>query len=76
MMFGGVDEERIVLSTKVPFRFGFTSGRRPARTPAKVSPAIQNTLIEGNNSEAEALMERQLHLPGARFRRRYCTQPV
>jgi len=54
MMFGGVDEERIVLNESSVWSGSRQDADRPAAY--KVLPEIQKLLLEGKNPEAEALV--------------------
>ena len=54
MMFGGVDEERIVLNENSVWSGSPQNADRPEAY--KVLPQIQELLLEGKNSEAEALV--------------------
>src|ERR1700687_2524330 len=54
MMFGGVDEERIVLNESSVWSGSRQDADRP--DAYKVLPQIQKLLLEGKNSEAEALV--------------------
>src|SRR6266478_4828608 len=54
MMFGGVDEERIVLNESSVWSGSRQDADRP--DAYKVLPEIQRLLLEGKNSEAEALV--------------------
>src|ERR1700685_2932296 len=54
MMFGGVDEERIVLNESSVWLGSRQDADRPEA--CKVLPEIQKLLIEGRNSEAETLV--------------------
>src|SRR6267142_808435 len=54
MMFGGVDEERIVLNENSVWSGSRQDADRP--DAYKALPAIQKLLLEGTNSEAEALV--------------------
>ena len=54
MMFGGVDEERIVLNESSVWSGSRQDADRP--DAYKVLPAIQKLLLEGKNPEAEALV--------------------
>ena len=54
MMFGGVDEERIVLNESSVWSGSRQDADRP--DAYKVLPEIQKLLLAGNNSEAEALV--------------------
>jgi alpha-L-fucosidase 2 len=54
MMFGGVDEERIVLNESSVWSGSRQDADRPEAY--KVLPEIQRLLLEGKNSEAEALV--------------------
>jgi alpha-L-fucosidase 2 len=54
MMFGGVDEERIVLNESSVWSGSRQDADRPEA--CKVLPEIQKLLLEGRNSEAEALV--------------------
>ncbi len=54
MMFGGVDEERIVLNESSVWSGSRQDADRPGAS--KVLPEIQKLLLEGRNSEAEALV--------------------
>ncbi len=54
MMFGGIDEERIVLNESSVWSGSHQDADRP--DAYKVLPQIQKQLLEGKNSEAEALM--------------------
>ncbi len=63
MMFGGVDEERIVLNESSVWSGSRQNADRP--DAYKVLPAIQKLLAEGNNSEAEALMNAKFTCQGS-----------
>src|SRR6266567_1383192 len=54
MMFGGVDEERIVLNESSVWSGSRQDADRP--DAYKVLPEIQKLLLEGKNPEAEALV--------------------
>src|SRR5258706_6156525 len=54
MMFGGVDDERIVLNESSVWSGSPQDADRP--DAYKVLPEIQKLLLEGNNPEAEALV--------------------
>src|SRR5204863_5993152 len=54
MMFGGVNDERIVLNESSVWSGSRQNADRPGAY--KVLPQIQKLLLEGNNSGAEALM--------------------
>src|SRR5258708_30525391 len=54
MMFGGVDEERIVLNESSVWSGSRQDADRP--DAYKVLPEIRRLLLEGRNPEAEALM--------------------
>src|SRR6266403_2254691 len=54
MMFGGVNEERIVLNESSVWSGSRQDADRP--DAYKALPAIQRLLLEGKNSEAEALV--------------------
>src|SRR5881628_2106834 len=54
MMFGGVDEERIVLNESSVWSGSRQEADRPGAN--KVLPEIRRLLIEGKNVEAEALV--------------------
>src|SRR4051812_40069664 len=54
MMFGGVDEERIVLNENSVWSGSRQDADRP--DAYKALPEIQRLLLEGKNSEAEALV--------------------
>jgi alpha-L-fucosidase 2 len=54
MMFGGVDEERIVLNESSVWSGSLQDADRP--DACKVLPEIQKLLLEGKNPEAEALV--------------------
>ena len=54
MMFGGVDEERIVLNESSVWSGSRQDADRP--DAYKVLPEIQKLLLEGKNREAEALV--------------------
>src|SRR6266478_2801518 len=54
MMFGGVDEERIVLNESSVWSGSRQDADRPGAN--KVLPEIRRLLIEGKNVEAEALV--------------------
>src|ERR1700722_2456611 len=54
MMFGGVDDERIVLNESSVWSGSFQDADRP--DAYKVLPEIQKLLLEGQNPEAEALV--------------------
>src|SRR5260221_13385330 len=54
MMFGGVNEERIVLNESSVWSGSRQDADRP--DAYKVLPEIQRLLLEGKNSEAEALV--------------------
>ncbi len=54
MMFGGVDEERIVLNESSVWSGSRQNADRPGAS--KVLPEIRRLLIEGKNTEAEALV--------------------
>src|SRR5882724_6530185 len=62
MMFGGVDEERIVLNESSVW----SGSRQDADQPEayKVLPEIQKLLLEGKNVEAEALMSEKFICKG------------
>jgi alpha-L-fucosidase 2 len=62
MMFGGVDEERIVLNENSVWSGSRQNADRPGAY--KVLPAIQKLLLEGKNSEAEALVNSQFICQG------------
>src|SRR5712692_9882532 len=53
MMFGGVDDERIVLNESSVWSGSRQDADRP--DAYKVLPTIQKLLLEGKNPEAEAL---------------------
>lgn len=55
MMFGGVDEERIVLNESSVWSGSRQDADRP--DAYKVLPEIQKLLLEGKNPEAEALVD-------------------
>src|SRR6266542_3425461 len=57
MMFGGVDEERIVLNENSVWSGSRQDADRP--DAYKALPAIQKLLLEGKNSQAEALVNAQ-----------------
>src|SRR5882672_4341345 len=54
MMFGGVDEERIVLNESSVWSGSRQDADRPGAN--KVLPEIRRLLLEGKNAEAEALV--------------------
>jgi len=54
MMFGGVDEERIVLNESSVWSGSRQNADRPGAS--KVLPEIRRLLLEGKNAEAEALV--------------------
>src|SRR5947208_6616669 len=62
MMFGGVDEERIVLNENSVWSGSRQDADRP--DAYKVLPAIQKLLLEGKNSQAEALVNAQFVCKG------------
>src|SRR5437868_1070580 len=62
MMFGGVDEERIVLNENSVWSGSRQDADRPGAY--KALPAIQKLLLEGKNSEAEALVNAQFVCQG------------
>src|SRR5579864_1924861 len=57
MMFGGVDEERIVLNENSVWSGSHQDADRP--DAYKALPEIQRLLLEGRNSQAEALVNAQ-----------------
>src|SRR5206468_4141434 len=62
MMFGGVDEERIVLNENSVWSGSRQDADRP--DAYKALPAIQKLLLEGKNSQAEALVNAQFLCKG------------
>src|SRR5437763_996688 len=62
MMFGGVDEERIVLNENSVWSGSRQDADRP--DAYKALPAIQKLLLEGKNSQAEALVNAQFVCKG------------
>ena len=62
MMFGGVDEERIVLNENSVWSGSRQDADRP--DAYKALPAIQRLLLEGKNSQAEALVNAQFVCQG------------
>jgi alpha-L-fucosidase 2 len=62
MMFGGVNEERIVLNESSVWSGSRQDADRP--DAYKALPAIQRLLLEGKNSEAEALVNAQFVCKG------------
>ena len=62
MMFGGVNEERIVLNESSVWSGSPQNADRP--DAYKVLPEIQNLLLKGKNPEAEALVNARISLPG------------
>src|SRR2546423_10683813 len=62
MMFGGVDEERIVLNENSVWSGSRQDADRPEAY--KQLPAIQKLLLEGENSQAEAFVTAQLVCKG------------
>ena len=62
MMFGGVNEERIVLNESSVWSGSRQDADRP--DAYKALPAIQRLLLEGKNSEAEALVNAQFICQG------------
>ena len=66
MVFGGVDEERIVLNESSVWSGSPEDADRPDATRRCRKSA--GCLLEGKNAEAENLVDAQLHLPGHRLR--------
>jgi alpha-L-fucosidase 2 len=62
MMFGGVDEERIVLNENSVWSGSRQNADRPQAY--KALPEIQRLLLEGKNSQAEALVNAQFVCQG------------
>ena len=62
MMFGGVDEERIVLNESSVWSGSRQDADRP--DAYKALPAIQKLLLEGKNAEAEKLVNEQFICQG------------
>src|SRR6202453_3455831 len=62
MMFGGVDEERIVLNENSVWSGSRQDADRP--DAYKALPEIQRLLLEGKNSQAEALVNAQFVCQG------------
>jgi alpha-L-fucosidase 2 len=62
MMFGGVDEERVVLNENSVWSGSRQDADRPGAY--KALPEIQRLLLEGKNSEAEALVNAQFVCQG------------
>src|SRR2546430_3162519 len=62
MMFGGVDEERIVLNENSVWSGSRQDSDRP--DAYKALTAIQNLLLEGKNAQAEALVNAQFVCKG------------
>jgi hypothetical protein len=63
MMFGGVDDERIVLNESSVWSGSRQDADRPAAY--EVLPEIQKLLLEGKNPEAEALVNANFTCKGA-----------
>src|SRR6202167_1855467 len=63
MMFGGVDEERIVLNESSVWSGSRQDADRP--DAYKVLPEIQKLLLEGKNPEAEALVNANFTCTGS-----------
>src|SRR5271170_6294993 len=63
MMFGGVDEERIVLNESSVWSGSRQDADRP--DAYKVLPKIQKLLLEGKNPEAEALVNANFTCTGS-----------
>jgi hypothetical protein len=68
MVFGGVDEERIVLNESSVWSGSPEDADRPDAHQAL--PEIRRLLLEGKNVEAEKTGQRPFHLPGQRVRAR------